>query len=320
MRYGVPYKGSKNQIAEGVVDNLPKAEYFVDLFCGGCAVTHRALISGKYQRFITNDIDGRMPKLFLDAVHGKYTVENHPEWVSREEFEARKAEDAYIATVWSFGNNGKDYVYGREVEAFKRELHRAIFDGNAEGLRTYGFDVKISGESPSERYRAIKPQIKAQKAERYQIELQNYEALDRLEALERLQSLEALERLQSLEADYQKVKLPEDALIYCDIPYRDTGCEGYGGGDFNHATFYEWARKQNNVFISEYEMPSDFVLIGQIDKQVTMSSCNNSQKATERLYTNEKTYSHMTDRQKRIIALNTAQQLTIMDFLGKEDV
>ena len=75
MRYGVPYQGSKNQIAEWVVDNLPKAEYFVDLFCGGCAVTHRALISGKYQRFIINDIDGRMPKLFLDAVHGKYTVD-----------------------------------------------------------------------------------------------------------------------------------------------------------------------------------------------------------------------------------------------------
>jgi hypothetical protein len=113
MRYGVPYKGSKNQIAEWVVDNLPKAEYFVDLFCGGCAVTHRALISGKYQRFIINDIDGRMPKLFLDAVHGKYTVENHPEWVSREEFHKLKDSDAYVAMIWSFGNNGKDYIYGR---------------------------------------------------------------------------------------------------------------------------------------------------------------------------------------------------------------
>lgn len=36
MRYGVPYKGSKNSIAEWVVANLPNAECFVDLFLGGC--------------------------------------------------------------------------------------------------------------------------------------------------------------------------------------------------------------------------------------------------------------------------------------------
>lgn len=68
MRYGVPYKGSKNQIAEWIVLTLPRAEYFVDLFCGGCAVTHAALLSRKWKRFIINDIDGRMPKFFLDAV------------------------------------------------------------------------------------------------------------------------------------------------------------------------------------------------------------------------------------------------------------
>lgn len=301
MRYGVPYKGSKNQIAEWVVNNLPKAEYFVDLFCGGCAVTHRALISGKYQKFIINDIDGRMPKLFLDAVHGKYTVENHPEWVSREEFEARKAEDAYIATVWSFGNNKTGYIYGREVEAFKRELHRAVFDGNAEGLRTYGFDVKISGESPSERYGAVREQIKAQRPQRFQIE---HEALERLQALE---------RLEALSVDYREVRIPKGSLIYCDIPYGDTDCKGYGGGDFDHEAFYEWARAQNNIFISEYEMPSDFIEIASTQKLI-LCGVQNTAKATERLYTNEKTYSHMTDRQKRIIALNAARQLTLFDL------
>jgi site-specific DNA-adenine methylase len=39
MRYGLPYKGSKNGIAEWIIDNLPSAEWFVDLFCGGGAVT-----------------------------------------------------------------------------------------------------------------------------------------------------------------------------------------------------------------------------------------------------------------------------------------
>ena len=35
MRYGLPYKGSKNGIAEWIVQNLPPSEIFCDLFFGG---------------------------------------------------------------------------------------------------------------------------------------------------------------------------------------------------------------------------------------------------------------------------------------------
>lgn len=45
MRYGVPYQGSKNKIAELVVEHLPSGHTLVDLFAGGCAVTHAALLS-----------------------------------------------------------------------------------------------------------------------------------------------------------------------------------------------------------------------------------------------------------------------------------
>ena len=48
MNYGLPYQGSKNAIAEWVIGQLPEAETFVDLFCGGCAITHAAMLSGKY--------------------------------------------------------------------------------------------------------------------------------------------------------------------------------------------------------------------------------------------------------------------------------
>ena len=67
-------------------------------------------------------------KLFIDCAYGKYTVENHPEWISREEFKAKKDKDAYIALVWSFANNGKDYIYGSDIENFKRDYHRAVFE------------------------------------------------------------------------------------------------------------------------------------------------------------------------------------------------
>ena len=109
----------------------------------------------------------------------------------------------------------------------------------------------------------------------------------------------------------------EGDIIYCDPPYEGTNCGKYGG--FDSGRFHEWARRQDNIFISEYSMPDDFVIVAECEKVILSAANGNSSKATERLYTNEKTYSHMTDRQKRIIALNTAQQLTIMDFLGKED-
>ena len=68
MRYGLPYKGSKNKIAEWVVNILPSGGTLCDLFCGGCAVTHAAMVSGKYERYIINDIDPIIPAAFVKVI------------------------------------------------------------------------------------------------------------------------------------------------------------------------------------------------------------------------------------------------------------
>ena len=141
MRYGMPYKGSKNSIAEWIISELPKADTFVDLFMGGGAITHVALLSEKYNNFIINDIDGRMPQLFLDCIDGKYTPENHKEWISREEFIKKKDEDGYIALIWSFGNNGKDYLYSREIEPFKKAYHYAVFFNDYSLFEQQGINI-----------------------------------------------------------------------------------------------------------------------------------------------------------------------------------
>ena len=65
MRYGIPYKGSKNSIAEWIIAELPKADTFVDLFMGGGAVTHVALISGKYKNFDKRLSDGGLATINL---------------------------------------------------------------------------------------------------------------------------------------------------------------------------------------------------------------------------------------------------------------
>ena len=117
MNYGLPYMGSKNSIARDIVEQLPSAEYFVDLFCGGCAVTHAAMLSGKYKKFIVNDIAPDMPRLFVDAINGKYRDEKR--WISREDFERLKDTDAYVRTCWSFGNNGMGYLWNDETAGAK---------------------------------------------------------------------------------------------------------------------------------------------------------------------------------------------------------
>ena len=138
MNYGLPYMGSKNRFAQKLLDVMPSGSVFVDLFCGGCAVTHAAMLSGKYKRFVCNDIDGAMPQLFLDCINGKFKDENR--WISREDFERMKKDDVYIRSVWSFGNNGDGYMYSKEVEPWKKALHYARFFGDFSLLREFGID------------------------------------------------------------------------------------------------------------------------------------------------------------------------------------
>ena len=101
--YGLPYAGSKSRIAHWVIDHLPGGRVLIDAFAGGCSITHRALLTQKWQTVIANDINGKYPQLFLDAIHGKYQDERR--WISREDFERLKKEDAFFACCWSFGNN-----------------------------------------------------------------------------------------------------------------------------------------------------------------------------------------------------------------------
>ena len=102
--YGLPYKGSKNKLADWLLSYLPSSPVFVDLFAGGCAVTHKAIETGKYKSFIINDL-GDAPQLFLDAISGKYN--NEQRWISREDFNRLKDSEAYVKYCWSFGNGGE---------------------------------------------------------------------------------------------------------------------------------------------------------------------------------------------------------------------
>ena len=138
MNYGLPYMGSKNKIAEWVVGHFPEKKHFYDLFAGGCAVTHCAMLKNKFETFTINDIS-KMTEFFTDAISGKYAAEKR--WISRKDFSALKDNDEYVRICWSFGNNGKNYLYSKEIEPWKKALHYARVYGDFSLMEEFGINT-----------------------------------------------------------------------------------------------------------------------------------------------------------------------------------
>lgn len=176
--------GSKNAIAKEIIDFLPSADTFIDAMSGGCSVAHVAMLSGKYKKVIINDIDPMPTQLFVDALNGKYKDEHR--WISREDFKRLKDSDPFVRYCFSFGNNGKDYLYGKDVEEFKHGLHLAIFEKDTRLLEKElnlpsGTIPLFEGENDiSKRYTLYK---------RYLENRGGHGQYTRLQTLERLESL-----------------------------------------------------------------------------------------------------------------------------------
>lgn len=282
--YGFPYKGSKNRLAEKIVKLFPDAENFYDLFCGGCAITHRALIENRWKNYVINDIVSRCPKLFLDAINGKF--KNETRWISREDFYRMKDNDGYVAFCWSFGNNSKDYMYSKEIEPYKKALHYAIVFNDYSLGKELGFDFSVVDtiQGVQERKLFLQKYLKNNNIGKdspliVSIEtcniLKNLNRLQSLQILERLQRLQSLERLQSLCKSYDEIEIKPNSIIYCDIPYK--GTDGYNGIDFDHEAFYDWCKKQTELcFISSYEMPEDFIPIAEFPHRSILSATKNN--------------------------------------------
>ena len=347
--YGLPYTGSKSRIAHWVIDHLPRGRVLIDAFAGGCAITHRALLSQKWQTIIANDINGKYPQLFLDAIHGRYRDEKR--WISLEDFERLKSKDAFVACCWSFGNNLRGYMYSQGIEPYKRALHYAIVFNDFAPMQELMPEVAQAVRDaihwiPNTHDRRITAQnviVKTLKrltddnfahpiiqsnplyqtirhTSRNTLSLKNLESLESLErmermeslkslqSLQRLQSLERLERLQSLERlerlqsmermqvtslSYDKIDIPDGAVVYCDPPYHacDKSLYESTAKAFDHCAFYDWCvsvSKTNPIFISEYSIEDDrFEVVAEKQKMTSMSP-KTAFNVTERLYTVKK--------------------------------
>ena len=236
MRFGLPYQGSKSSIAKDIIGVLPGGNRLVDLFCGGCAITDFALKNtDKFNRFLINDIDERNPKTYMKALNGVFR--NEDRWISRQDFFKLKETDDYVRLCFSFGNSGKTYMYGPQIEPYKRAIHHIVFwedyapmeelcpavvktihdycDGKDRKGRRLALGWAVSAHVKavgSLDYWQSNPMFRAVKVkwseDRRGISssqwnrgspLQSLESLERLQSLENLGSLKSLENLECLE-------------------------------------------------------------------------------------------------------------------------
>lgn len=132
--FGLPYTGSKSRIALWLVELLPSCESFVDVFAGGCAVSHAVILYGKAKMITMNDLQGDVVQLFFDALHGDLEKYNPYKWINRQTFFEQKDKNPFIRLVYSFGNNGKTYLYSQEIEEYKRAVHLALTENDWSAL------------------------------------------------------------------------------------------------------------------------------------------------------------------------------------------
>ena len=271
MRYGIPYRGSKSRIAPWVVSHLPAAPALIDLFAGGCAVTHCALLSGKWPRVIANDLTDA-PEVFRDSIFGEY--DGYSVVPTRDGFRRDKDWDMAEALLYSFGNNATNYLWGPRYEGVKAAASRMV-----------------AAPSMHERRMAYKAFCRELKA--------FLEQPGGMESMGRSNGLQGLQGLEISRASYDEEEVPEGACVYADPPYRGTNCAGVDGttcsgdlrgiGGFDFDAFDAWlARVPFPVYMSEFTAPAGCVEIASTERQASMAANGKTSRQTERLFVQER--------------------------------
>ena len=185
-------------------------------------------------------------------------------------------------SCWSFGNNQKSYLYGENIQEDKFHAHNLIVNKDLNSMKSLNLDIPeiINIETIQKRKLVFCDFMKKNKM---RFDLQH------LEILQHLSQIMQLERIMQLEISnlsFENVKIiGENPIIYCDIPYKNTG--KYKEDEFVHDKFYQWASEVDfPVYVSEYN--SEFQEVHAFEHISKMSATNNKKNTIERLFWNGK--------------------------------
>lgn len=246
--------GSKNRIAAKIISILPSAESFVDLFGGGFAISHAALLSKKWKHVYYNEKDPLVASFVTRALEG--TIDTR-RFITRDEFNRLKGTHGFVKYLWSFGSNGRTYMYAKDREEYAYNLHNHY-------LKT---GVKLS-------------------------RIQHFERMNRVATLSRLKGLGYAPSGISMYdyKDFPFDSIDDSCAIYCDPPYE--GCYGYGKhqrNDFVSKDFYTWVYDNPRpVFFSSYEISDNrFERVPVANVRSLLDSARKTMYKNEYLYFNK---------------------------------
>ena len=303
----IPYMGSKRKLAKPILDYIcaqnPNAKYFYDLFGGGGAISFEALKRKQFEKVQYNELNTGVVEL-LKKIRNDGITPDFYKFVSRDEFNAHKKDPTWygglLATCWSFGNNQKSYLYGKEIEYKKLLYHNVCVNLCIDSLKELNnlglnipikvFEVKGIQERRLFCKKFFNKRLDLQHLEQLQ-HLERLQHLEHLERLERLQHLEHLEHLQHLEhlevsnLSYEEVIIDtpiNETVIYCDPPYK--GTRKYQK-DISHNDFLDFVKSSPyKIYVSSYDF--DLPCVFSMQHRSTLSAINNSKKVLENLYCN----------------------------------
>lgn len=255
---GLPYIGNKGQKVEQIMEALPDGKRLVDVFGGGGCVSLTAASSGKYEEVIYNDRRKTVVELLRALINDEphlnlidYVALTREQFFDWRDNQPDSIERTLVLTVWSFGNNLKDYLWGNKIEKEKLQLTRALIFGDTDTMYDKMFAITQEKNSIAEKYSAAR-KWRREVINMRESHVNELQQLDRLQQLERIQQLERLQQLEYSSKDYRELNIQSDDIVYCDPPYVGTS-KDYGG--FDYKAFENWYLHEcpaKEIYISEY--------------------------------------------------------------------
>ena len=139
--FGLSYMGSKNETAENIVSMFPRSRRLLDLFGGGASVTHAALVSGRFEQVVYNDID----PLMVDMIKRLMTDPLPPlRFVGRDEFKERYKVDPMAFFCWKYPGARPEYIYGPGTEMLFELIFKLHEEREKPGLGEYRFQMALA--------------------------------------------------------------------------------------------------------------------------------------------------------------------------------
>jgi site-specific DNA-adenine methylase len=280
LELGIPYMGSKRKLSKHIIDYIlihnPNVKYIYDLFGGGGAISFEALQRKQIKQVFYNELNTGVVELLKHIKNNGITPKMY-RWVSRDEFNECKTNNdwcgGFLKTCWSFGNNQKNYLFGKEIEETKRLGHEVVVNNCNDSLLKL---IEITGVEIPCNIHYLKDIHEKRKY------------LTRIFKHEKRFELQQLEQLLISNKSFNEVQITtpiNETIIYLDPPY--LGTHKYQKNDDNlHSKINDYIKNSPyKIYLSSYEW-NGLAVVKEFSHRSTLSATANN-KVVERLFCNQ---------------------------------